>query len=65
MKVFELMSKLSNYPSGCDVELQSVVNADELSKGEDWSEDENFRDITEPINDVYWVNGSNKVVIHF
>lgn len=44
MKVYELMAKLAEYPSGADVRCSALISVPELENGEECGQDE-FGDI--------------------
>lgn len=40
MKVYELMSELTKFPSGADVRCSAILTVPELENGEDFGEDD-------------------------
>lgn len=64
LTVSKLMGELAKFSPESEVYIESVVNADDLQMGEDWSENENLRDIEAPAYDVS-EDKTGKVTIWF
>ncbi|MNW12404.1 hypothetical protein D3C71_2100810 [compost metagenome] len=64
MKVNELIKILSEFPSNQEIKIVGIVNADELPEGDEWSENENIRDVESDNFDVF-LESDNQLVIQF
>lgn len=67
MKVNELIKQLSTFHGDCDIQIAGIFNADEVLKADDWSEDENFREVESHDFDIYpeGTKDRSDVVIQF
>ncbi|MBY9082363.1 hypothetical protein KIH86_13960 [Paenibacillus sp. HN-1] len=65
MKVDKLIEILSELPQNQELKIVGIVNADELPKGDEWSEDEDIRDVESNEFDVFQEDGGNLVIQFF